>query len=69
MVAQWGHDLTKHWEKKWSELGGVVHQLSAADKKEFADRVRPLGDKMLGTNPKTAEMYKLLKAAAASTRK
>lgn len=69
LVSQWGHDMTKHWEKKWTELGGEVHHLSAAEQKEFADRVRPLGDKLLASNPKTAAMYKLVKAAAKMTRK
>jgi TRAP-type transport system periplasmic protein len=68
LVAQWAVDLTRKWEKKWGELGGTVYRLSAAEQKEFGDRVRPLGDKMLGSNPKTAEMYKLVKAAAAMTR-
>jgi len=69
LVARWAVELTQEWERKWSELGGTVHQLSAADKKEFADRIRPIGDRMLASNPKTAEMYKLVKAAAKLTRK
>lgn len=69
LVAQWAVDLTRQWERKWGELGGTVHRLSPADQAEFKRRVQPLGDKMLGSNPKTAEMYKLVKAAAVMTRK
>jgi TRAP-type transport system periplasmic protein len=68
LVAQWAVDLTRTWEKKWGELGGTVYRLSAAEQKEFNDRVRPLGDQMLASNSKTAAMYKLLKAATVATR-
>lgn len=68
LVAQWALDMTHTWERKWTEKGGTVHRLSAAEQKEFGDRVRPLGDKMLASNPKTAAMYKLLKGAVVATR-
>ena len=69
LVAQWALELTRKWEKKWAELGGKVYRLSPAEQKEYADRIRPIGDRMLGGNPKTAEMYKLVKAATEMTRK
>lgn len=69
LVAQWAVELTREWERKWGEVGGTVYRLSAADQEEFNKRVRPLGDKMLGSNPKTAEIYNLMKAAAKLTRK
>lgn len=61
-------DLTRDWEKKWTESGGTVFSLSDADRADFFRRARPLGDKFLGGNPKTAEMYALLKTAAQATR-
>ncbi len=43
--------------------------LSATDQKTFMDKVKPLGDEFLGKNEKTKDMYALLKAAAARTKK
>jgi len=68
LVANWAIELTSLWERKWSESGGEVHRLSDADQKEFIRRARPLGDKLLGDNPRTREMYGLIKAAAEATR-
>ena len=60
--------ISRHWEKQWVKEGGTVIDFSAADKKEFFRRARPLGDSFLGTNPKVKEMYELIKAAANETR-
>lgn len=62
-------DFGKRAEKLWQDNGAEVIRLSAADQKTFMDTVRPLGDKFLGVNPKTKDMYALLKAAAARTKK
>ena len=61
-------EITHHWEKQWVKEGGEVIDLSDADRKEFFRRAKPLGDKILGSNPKIAPMYKLIKAAAEKTR-
>lgn len=55
--------------KLWTDNGAEVIKLSAKDQAEFMRRAKPLGDKFLGTNPKTKDMYNLLKQAAAKTRK
>ncbi len=60
--------LTRDWEKKWSENGGTVIPLPAADRAEFFRRAQPLGDRFLGGDPKVKKMYALLKAAAEETR-
>ena len=61
-------EITHHWEKQWVKEGGEVIDLSDADRKEFFRRAKPLGDKILGSNPKIAPMYNLIKAAAEKTR-
>ena len=61
-------DITRKWETLWEKEGGKVWRLSDADRKEFFKRARPLGDKFLGANPKTKEMYALLKSVADKTR-
>lgn len=55
-------------EKLWKDNGAEVIKLSASDQATFMRRVNPLGDKHLGTNPKTREMYALLKKAVAATK-
>lgn len=64
IAAKASIDITRTWEKKWEQEGGKVWRLSAADRKEFFRRARPLGDKFLGDNPKTKDLYALLKATA-----
>ena len=61
--------INRLWEKKWAEEGGSVHYLSTKDREEFMRRARPIGDTILGNNPKTSEMWKIFKAAAEATRK
>ena len=61
-------DITRKWEKLWEKEGGKVWRLSDADRKEFFNRARPLGEKFLGGNPKTKDMYALLKSVADKTR-
>ena len=59
----------KHWETEWAKSGGEVIRLSAAEHAEFMRRVKPLGDEILGGNPRVKEMYELLKSVAAETRR
>ncbi len=61
-------EITRHWEKQWTKEGGTVIELSEADRKEFFRRARPLGDKVLGSDPEIREMYELIKKAAVETR-
>lgn len=64
-----GLDFGAKAEKLWRDNGAEIIRLSAADQKEFMDRVRPLGDKFLGGNPRTKKMYELLKASVARNRR
>ena len=68
-AGKWGHDLTRAAEKKWAgEKGAFVYKLSAPEQKELIERVRPIADRILGEDPKTKEIYAMLKKAAAATR-
>lgn len=62
-------DFGKKAEKLWKDNGAEVIRLSAADQKAFMKKVRPLGDKFLGGNPKTKSMYTVLKASIERNRK
>ena len=68
-AGKWGHDLTRAAEKNWaSEKGTAVYRLSGAEQAELIKRVRPIGDKILGQDPKTKDIFALLKKVAAATR-
>ena len=77
-VVQTGRDLegwagknSEAFEKRavklWTDNGAEVIHLSAKDRAAVFAKLRPLGDEVLGKNPKTKEMYSLLKAVAAKT--
>lgn len=68
MAGNWGRDLTKKAEINWAK-DATVHRLSAADQAELRKRVSPIADNILANDPKTKEMYALLKEAVAATRK
>ena len=68
MVGKWGHELTVKAEENWAK-NATVHRLSEADQKEFRKRVAPIANEILGSNPKTRDMFALLKEAVAATRK
>lgn len=61
-------DFGKKAEKLWQSNGAEVIRFSRQDQKAFMARVRPLGDKFLGANPKTKNLYGLLKASAERNR-
>jgi TRAP-type C4-dicarboxylate transport system substrate-binding protein len=67
LAGRWGEEMTRQAERDWAKVG-TVHRLSAADQAEMRRRVYPLGDKMLGGNPKTKVMYELMKEAIVATR-
>ena len=62
-------DYASRAEKLWTDNGAEVIRFSPAEQKQFMTRVNKLGDKYLGTNPKTKDMYALLKKAVVATRK
>jgi len=75
-VVKTGHDL-EAWAgqnakgfidraaKVWTDNGGEVIKLSAADQAEVIKRLAPLGDEFLATDPATKDMYALLKKSLA----
>jgi TRAP-type C4-dicarboxylate transport system substrate-binding protein len=66
-AGKWGYDLTRKAEKDWARDAEVI-RLSDADKAELRKRVQPIADEILGSDPKTKDMYALLKKAAAATK-
>ena len=66
-AGQLGHDLTKKAEENWAKDANV-YRLSDAEQKELRARVAPIADKILANDPKTKDMYALLKKAVAATK-
>jgi len=67
-LAKVGTDIAKDMEaniqKAWTDAGVTVTDLPADQKKSLFDAVKPVGEKVLGSNPKTADAWKALQAAA-----
>ncbi len=63
----WADELTKSSEKKWADVG-TIHRLPAAEQKALKASLSPIGDQILANDPKTKEMWGLLKKAAAETK-
>ena len=61
-------DFAKSAEKVWTDNGGEVIRLPAAEHKALVDRVAPLGDQNLATDDRIKDMYNLIKSTAAKTR-
>lgn len=66
-AGKWGRDLTKKAEENWAKDANV-YRLSDADQKELRKRVAPIADQILGNDPKTKDMFALLKEAVAATK-
>jgi len=62
-------DFAKGGEKVWTDNGGEIFRLPAADQKELLARLKPLGDANLATNPRVKDTYQLLKQVVEKTRK
>jgi len=52
-------------QKLWTDNGGEVIKLPAADQAEVIKRLAPLGDEFLLTDPATKDLYELLKKSLA----
>jgi len=67
-LARWGTDNAIAFEaktdKEWRDAGVTIVDVPADQKKALFEAVRPVGDKVLGANPKTADAWKALLAAA-----
>ena len=61
-------EITAKWEKLWLKNGGTLTEPTAADRADMFRRTSPIGDRLLGGNPKIKPMYELIKAAAAKHR-
>jgi TRAP-type C4-dicarboxylate transport system substrate-binding protein len=67
-LERWGTDnsiaFEARSEKEWRDAGVTVSDLPPDQKKALFDTVKPVGEKVLGANPRTAEAWKALQAAA-----
>jgi C4-dicarboxylate-binding protein DctP len=64
-VAKTAFQNNKNAEKVWKDNGTEVIRLSAADQATMVKRLAPLGDEFLAKDPKTKDMYALMKATLA----
>lgn len=55
----------KKVEKVWTDNGAKVLRLPAAEQATMIKKLAPLGDEFLAKDPKTKDMYALIKATAA----
>lgn len=62
-------DLIDKMYAAWRAQGGVINELSAAEKAEFRRRVQTVGDDVFKDAPSVKAAYEVLKAAAARARK
>ncbi len=64
VVIRYDRRAAKLWESK----GGEVIRLSTKERNDFMRRTLPIGDKVMGGDPKVSAMYNLLKKASARNR-
>ena len=66
-ASKWPTELTESSEKAWAKVG-TIHRLPAAEQKALRASLAPIGDQILANDPKTKEMWGLIKNAAAVTK-
>lgn len=62
-------DLLAKTYDAWKSAGGVINELSPAEKAEFRRRIETVADEVFKDTPLVKSAYETLKAAAARTRK
>jgi TRAP-type C4-dicarboxylate transport system substrate-binding protein len=62
-------DLLAKTYDAWKGAGGVINELSPAEKEEFRRRIQTVPDEVFKDSPLVKEAYETLKAAAARARK
>ena len=67
-AGKWGVDLTKKAEENWARDANA-YRLSEEDQDKLRRLAAPIADEILADDPRTKEMYALLKEAVAATRK
>jgi len=63
-VIPWSLDFLVSQRKVWTEKGGEVINLSAADHAELMQKMRPIGDDIVKTKPELKPLWDQLLAAA-----
>jgi TRAP-type C4-dicarboxylate transport system substrate-binding protein len=67
-AGKWGQDLTKKAEENWARDANL-YRLPKEESEDLRKRVAPIADRILGDDPRTKDMYAILKEAVAATRK
>ena len=67
-AGKWGVDLTKKAEENWARDANV-YRLPKEDEDKLRRLAAPIADEILAGDPRTKDMYALLKEAVAATRK
>ena len=67
-AGKWGVDLTKKAEENWGRDANV-YRLPKTDEDKLRKLAAPIADEILAKDPRTKDMYALLKEAVAATRK
>ena len=67
-AGKWGVDLTKKAEEDWARDANA-YRLSDEDQAKLRRLSAPIADEILANDPRTKEMYALLKEAIAATSK
>ena len=63
-VLPWSLDFLVSQRKAWTEKGGEVINLSAADHAELMKKMAPVGDDIVKTKPELKPLWEMLLAAA-----
>lgn len=67
-MTRWGIDATRKAAKTWTDHGGQIVRLSAAERQRMMAAVREAGEKVMQAQPAALPLYRMLKAAADRTR-
>lgn len=67
-AGKWGVDLTRKAEEDWARDANA-YRLSDEDQAKLRRLSAPIADEILANDPRTKDMYALLKEAIAATRK
>jgi TRAP-type C4-dicarboxylate transport system substrate-binding protein len=67
-MTAWGIDAANKAKKAWTDHGGKIIQLPAAEHAQMMKTVQAVGEKVMQAQPAAVQLYNLLKDAARRTR-
>lgn len=63
-IQPWATDFVTKGQKVWTDHGGQLARLSAADQAELIKRIKPVGAEVTGRNPAEKALFEMLSKAA-----